>query len=88
MSEEENKTVTKPLTITPNEVTGTVGTIEDAEIVDNTIVPITHPPTVSDAEADTYKNFEERLTNAPEEVDWETEAMEKAAELINNSKEQ
>lgn len=85
MSEEENKTVTKPLTITPNEVTGAVGTIEDAETVDDSIVPITHPPVVSDAEADTYKNFEERLTNAPKEVDWETEAIEKAAELIIKS---
>lgn len=88
MSEEENKTVTKPLTITPNEITGSVGTIDDAENVDESIVPITQPPVVSDEEAETYKNVEERLTNAPEEVDWETEAIEKAAELVNNSSEQ
>lgn len=81
---EETKTITKLLTITSNETTGSVGTIEESNLVDESIIPIRQPPVVSDEEADTYKNFEERLTNAPKEVDWETKAIEKATELINN----
>jgi hypothetical protein len=77
---EENKTVTKPLNITPNTTGAEVGTIEDALKVDSSIEPITAPPVVSDEEAETYKNLEERLVSAPDELDWETEAIERSTE--------
>lgn len=80
---EENKTITEPLKITPNSSGSEVGTIKDAELVDESITPITAPPTVSDEEAETYKTVEDKLTSAPDDVDWETEAVEKAAELID-----
>ena len=81
----ESKTITEPLNIAPVNLENTeVGTIEDAKQVDENIIPITQPPTVSDAEAETYKNVEEKLTSAPDELDWETEAVEKAAEFIES----
>ena len=78
--ENENKTITEPLNICANTETGEVGTIEDAKKVDETIIPRQSPPVVSDEEAETYKGFEEQLTSRPDELDWETEAIERSTE--------
>jgi len=83
---DENKTITEPLKITPNNSGSEVGTIKDAELVDKSITPITAPPVVSDEEAETYKVVEDKLNSAPDDVDWETEAVEKAAELVDLDK--
>ena len=78
--ENENKTITEPLNITPKLESGEVGTIADAKNVDESIIPVETPPVVSDEEADTYKGFEEQLTSRPDELDWETEAIERSTE--------
>jgi hypothetical protein len=81
MTNDENKTITEPLKITPTVVENAeIGTIEDAKNVDESIIPIVQPPAVSDEEADTYKHLEEKFTSAPDEVDWETEAVERSTE--------
>lgn len=78
--ENENKTITEPLNITPVKESGEVGTIADAKNVDESIIPRQSPPVVSDEEAETYKGFEEQLTSRPDELDWETEAIERSTE--------
>ena len=78
--ENENKTTTEPLNITSKLEGGEVGTIADAKNVDESIIPVETPPVVSDREAETYKGFEEKLTSRPDELNWETEAIERSTE--------
>ena len=63
--EEEKKeaSTTVALHISVDEIVGEVGTIENPGEFDLSIEPITEPPAVSDAEAESYKDLQDHLTN-------------------------
>ena len=51
-----------PLNISVGEIVGEVGTIENPGDVDPTIEPISEAPIVSEAEAESYKEIQDQLT--------------------------
>jgi hypothetical protein len=53
---------TVPLNISVGEIVGEVGTIENPGEIDPTIEPINQPPVVSEEEAESYKEFQDQLT--------------------------
>ena len=53
---------TVALNISAEEIVGEVGTIENPGEVDLSIEPISKPPVVSDAEAESYKDLQDQLT--------------------------
>jgi hypothetical protein len=60
--EKKEASTTVPLNISAEEIVGEVGTIENPGEIDPTIEPINEPPVVSEAEAETYKELQDQLT--------------------------
>ena len=55
---------TVPLDISVNEIAGEVGTIDNpGDAVDPDVVPLEQPPVVSEAESESYKDFQQSMVD-------------------------
>ena len=60
----KERATTIPLNISVNEIVGEVGTIDNPGFeVDPDVVPLINPPVVEDAEAETYKDFQQSMVD-------------------------